>query len=502
MNDQVITLDKNDDLSKLHSKIEWSDGRRVIVIVPRGSKALTAEHEFKLLRRWADQADVQVALISTAYGVNELAQSAGLVVFSSAARAAKAEWRWQRGPGETALRRATPLDESAAPPLTPLLDRLGLAGWKLLLTVAMFGLAAVLLVAFASLLIPSATVTLQPASILISDTSEIILDPTVTTIDQINAIVPALNDRVAISGTVTVNTTKTATAPADRATGSVTFTNFQGTEATIPLGTIVATTSGVTERYSTTITATLPAGFNGRVTVPVRALKPGPEGNVRPLQVNFIEGQLSAVARVVNLSAIGGGTIKDVKIVSLDDRTTARERLNAELKQRALGALQAASDENGYIVPASVQVIVLGETFDQLVDDPSDTLSLKIDAVASGIKVDYNDLETFAQRRLVIKLPSGYEMLPGTLRVEADPNARAEANSVILKLRSALLATPQIDTGKVLDGLDDAPLSKAIEQISARVKLAKPPQIKISPSWWTRLPFFRFRTTLLIQPAK
>src|SRR5207253_969386 len=102
-----------------------------------------------------------------------------------------------------------------------ILDRLGLAGWKLFLTVALFGVAVVVLVATASILVPSATVTIVPDSMVISDASEVILDPTVTTIDQINAIVPAQNQRIEISGTVTINTTRKATAPADNAQGVV-----------------------------------------------------------------------------------------------------------------------------------------------------------------------------------------------------------------------------------------------------------------------------------------
>ncbi|HZQ10359.1 MAG TPA: baseplate J/gp47 family protein [Anaerolineae bacterium] len=502
MNDQVITLDKNDDILQVHSKIEWSDGRRVILVVPRGCKALDAEHELKLLRRWADEYDVQVALVSNDYYVKEYAATAGLPVFSSVPRASSAEWRWQREPGEPAVQRSTPLDEDAPRPRKPLLDRLGLVGWRLLVTVFLFAVAVAVLGGLASILVPSATITIHPAALVISDTSEVILDPTVTTIDHINAIVPAVNLRKEMSGTVTVNTTKTATAPADHASGVVTFNNLQGTEATIPLGTIVATTSGNTQRYSTTITATLPAGFNAHVNVPVRALKPGPEGNANALQINFIEGPLSAVARVVNLSAVGGGTIKDVNIVSFDDRQAAREKMSGELKRKALGVLQSGAEDNVYIVPASVQVIVLGETFDHLVDDPSDTLTLKTDAVASGIYADFHDLETFAQRRLLSKMPQGYTMLPGTLRVDADPNARAEANSVILKVRSALLATPVIDQNRLLDGLNDMPVADAARKLAARVKLAEPPEIKITPSWWSRMPFFRFRTTLFVVPQK
>ena len=97
MNDQVITLDKNDTILQVHSKIEWSDGRRIVLIVPRGAKALDAEHELKLLRRWADEYDVQVALVSTAYTVNELGRITGLPVFSSVEKAQDARWNWQRG---------------------------------------------------------------------------------------------------------------------------------------------------------------------------------------------------------------------------------------------------------------------------------------------------------------------------------------------------------------------------------------------------------------------
>jgi hypothetical protein len=502
MNDQVITLDKNDDILKVHSKIEWSDGRRVILIVPRGCQALDAEHEMKLLRRWADEADVQVALVSTSYTVNELAPTAGIPIFSSKEKAIATQWRWQHDVGEPVVRRATPLDDDAPKPRKPFLDRLGLAGGKLILTLVIFGFAAVLLLAIASLLVPSASITIYPESIVISDASEVILDPTVTTIDHINAIVPAGNYREEISGTVTVNTSRTATAPADHATGIVTFNNLQGTEATIPIGTVVATTSGATSRYSTTITATLPAGFNARVNVPVRALKAGPEGNVSPLQINLIEGPLSANARVVNLNGVGGGTIKDVNIVSFDDRRAARERMSADLKRQAVDVLKNAAEDNVYVVPASIEVIILGETFDHPVDDPSDTLTLKTDAVASGINADYNDLETFAQRRLLTKIPQGYAMLPGTLRIEADPNARMEANSVILKVRSALLATPVIDRSKILEGLNDTPIKQAIQAIASRVKLAAPPIIEITPSWWARMPFFGFRTTLFVEIQK
>lgn len=498
--DQVIRLDKNDDILKVHSRIEWSDGRRVIVVVPRGCKALDAEHEMRLLRRWAEQADVQVALVSSDYRVNELAPIVGLPVFTSAQKAQSTDWKWQSNFVGATRRLLVPPNEEEQGPRRPLLDRLGLVGFQLIITLVVFAIAAALLIFAASLFIPSASITIVPENVVISDTSEVILDPSVTTIDQLNAVVPASDYRREISGTLTANTTRSATAPADYAGGQVVFTNLQGTEAVIPLGTVVATTSGVTQRYSTTITATLPSGFNARTTVPVSALRPGPSGNVQALQVNFIEGPLAAVARVVNVGPMSGGTIRNIHIVSPEDRTTLRERLNADLRRQAINALKSAAEANVYVVPSSVEVIVLGETFDHLVDDPSDTLTLKIDAVARGLVAKYSDFEKFAEKRLLSKLPEGYSVLPGTLRVEADPNARTEGSSAIIKVRSVLLGTPALGDGELLVGLYGKPVDEAAAEIAKRVDLAEPVSIRVTPGWWQWLPTFDFRTSVFVKP--
>src|SRR5262245_33554003 len=92
--DQVIRLEKNDDILQVQSKIEWSDGRRVIVVVPRGSRAFDAEHEMRLLRRYAEHADAQVALVSTDYTVRELAATVGVPIFSSVDKASRSSWKW------------------------------------------------------------------------------------------------------------------------------------------------------------------------------------------------------------------------------------------------------------------------------------------------------------------------------------------------------------------------------------------------------------------------
>src|SRR5512140_3251916 len=124
--DQIINLDRNDDILKIHSQVEWSGGRRVILVVPRGARALDSEHKVRLVHRWADDADVPVACVGDDINLRERAAAAGIPTFSSVGRAQRATWRWVRDAG-TVIRRTTALDEGEPEPKKPILDRLGLA---------------------------------------------------------------------------------------------------------------------------------------------------------------------------------------------------------------------------------------------------------------------------------------------------------------------------------------------------------------------------------------
>lgn len=495
--DQVIKLSRDDDILLIHSVVEWSGGRRVILVVPRRAKSLKSDFELTLVRRWADESNVLIGLVTNDQGLCEMADVAGLPHFPTIAKAQEANWKAPRN-GKQPIIRETALEERDPSPERPLIARLGLTGIPLLLTILIFFGAALIVAVAAILFIPSARITIVPAPLTVSDRREVILDPTVTTIDQINGILPLTDFRREISGTASISTTRQNTAPADPATGSVVFTNLTGTPAVIPAGTIVETSSGLTVRYSTVITSDLPSGYNARVTVPIQAMDPGPTGNVKPLQINVIEGPLSTVVRVVNTAATTGGSIKKVHVVSFDDKTILRERLGEELRAAAITKLRQEAGPDYLIPTASVQVSVLSESFDHLVDDPAESLSLHLEAVAIGAAVDPGDLQAFAQRILGDKVPKDYTVLPGTLRVEPDANARVEANSVILGLNSSEQATPNIDRGKILEGINGKSIREAQKQIASRVRLSGPPSVLVTPNWWPVMPSFDFRIAFFV----
>lgn len=495
--DQIVKLERDDDILQVQSQISWSGCERVILVVPRGSLAFSSQFGLDLARRWSEESNVQLALVTTDFGVRERAAASRLPFFSTVERAVNSDWKRTRN--GNVLVHPTALDDGV-PPGPPLLRRLGLSGWQLVLTVVLFAIAAAILSFTAILLVPTARVTIVPAPLTVSDSRELILDSTVTTIDQINGIIPATSYRREISGTASISTTKQNTAPADRATGEVVFTNLTGTPADILPGTIVETSSGVTVRFSTAVTSELPSGYNARVTVPIVAVDPGPTGNIKPLQINVIEGPLSAIARVINTKATAGGSIKQVHVVSLDDKTALRSRLMQELHTAAIATLQDDAGSDYFIPSASVQVAVLGESFDHLVDDAADSLTLHIEAVAMGTAVDPADLQAFAERVLADKLPKGYSVMAGTLHVEPDTNARVEASSVILSLNSSEQATPRVDSGQIMKGVSGKSVAEAERLIASRLPLSGKPRIVVNPTWWKFMPLLDFRTSFFVEP--
>ncbi|MEZ4769106.1 MAG: hypothetical protein R2844_11870 [Caldilineales bacterium] len=119
----------------------------------------------------------------------------------------------------------------------------------------------------------------------------------------------------------------------------------------MPPGTMVAMSTGSNVSFETQAPASLPGGRGAQVTVPIRAVEPGPAGNVR-FSINTVEGPLAVSLNVINPSATGGGTVKDVAVVEQADKDKLRAELEQQAKQKAYlagratqrGRVRAAGD--------------------------------------------------------------------------------------------------------------------------------------------------------------
>lgn len=508
--DQILTLGPGDDIYHLRSLIQWDQTRRVIIQVPRSCEAIKTRFAFQLLRRWADDARIQIAIAPDEReyrGLDpelvELAGEAEIPVFGSLERAQKSSWPWAGPEHDLVDQELHSLSDDA--PAWTVRRALGLSWGQLAVTFSLSLASLFVLGAAAFWLVPSATVHVTPTAQPIYNTSNITLDPTATGTDVENATIIARVITTDISGTATIATSRTQDAPATRSVGQAVFTNLAGVETLIPRGTIVETSAGVTVRFSTTSTSTLPSGYGSRVTVPIQAIDLGPIGNVRALQINLIEGPVAGAARVINPSPTGGGLVKPVRVVTRDDKSRLSTQLEAQMQGLGLSRLsseaQRAGDEAGvdfYLVPDSVKVQITDQTFDHLVDDPADVLALKMEAQARGVVVSRKRLSDFAASVLKSEVTLGYTMLPASVQYDIDPTSKIEKGFYLLKLKSVAFQVPKLDSHNIVKGISGLSLDEAKDFIKKEANLAKPPDIQIYPFGWRKMPLLTFRIAVFV----
>ncbi len=503
---QIIQLQPEDDIASIRARLEAVDLSYVVLVVPRDCPALETGRGLQLLRRAAEDTGVEVGLVVQEGKIRERAVEFGFPVFTSIDAARHGGWRMQplaksqtlapeqltRGSGAW-LPFFFSRDGNAA---ALSLDRI--REWRL--AIAVIIAVAFLLFGAAILLVPVANVRIVPASIALTLSTDAIIDPTITQVNAETRSVPARRITREISGTAQLKTVTTKGVPDARSTGTVIFTNLRTEETTIPPGTVVKTSAGVPIRFTTTTTATLPAGINSRVEVPVQALDPGPSGNVRELAINRIEGSLNLEANVINLRPTVSGNVKPVRVVTEEDKRKLEAQLLRQLQQQSASILQQAIKPQEFIPPDSVVLDVNDKTFDHSVDDPADVLNLRMTADAYGLAVDPDDLDSLVGALLQKQMQPGYQLLPNGVQSDVLLGGKYQGVALRVPIRGIGNATPRIDVNKVSSVLQGKTADEAAALLSNAVKLAQPPEINISPMGWNRMPWFGFRIAVFVEP--
>jgi hypothetical protein len=496
---QIIQLTPEDDITSIRAKIESAEFSRVVLVVPRGCAALANDRGLQLLRRAAEDAGLQLGLVTHDYQVHDRAGAFGFPVFNSIAQAQHSQWRME--PLSPDVVQGTPRGSAVpgthqASASTDLFRQ----WWGV---VAVGIVACFVLCALATVFVPTATVRLVPSALALSVSGEILADPSITQVNSETRSVPARRITEEISGTLSLKTTTDKSIPNAPSTGTVIFSNMRGEDTLVPQGTIVMTSAGVPIRFTTVTTATIPAGVSQRVEVPIQAVEPGPTGNVKELAINSIEGPLAISAKVINLKPTASGTLKPVKVVTADDKKKLEAQLLQLMRQQGYDLLRKSLKTNEFMPAEAVLLDVGDEMYDHSVDDPSDTLNLRIVGTAFGLAIDYDDVDVLTRALLEKQLQKGYQLLPSEVQADTLPGGKYQGIALRLPVRGVGYATPQIDTNKVAAALQGKTMQEAEAYLSSAINLGKPPEISISPIGWNRFPWLGFRIAVFVdQPAQ
>jgi hypothetical protein len=494
---QVIQLQPDDDIVAIRARIENAELAHLILVVPRHCAFLEGASGFPLLRRAADDLGAQIALVLHDETLRERAEEYGLPVFRSIAQAQFARWKMRPPKPSTSI-----LTPSAPPPPPPesvsesfIARVMREWRWQLL---SLASVALILCLA-APLVVPAAQVYLVPAPMMLTTTTDIIIDSSTPFVSSAARSVPARRLLRETSGTASLRTTTTKTMPDARATGTVVFTNLRTEETIVPQGTVVATSTGVPIRFTTTMTVTLPAEIGARAEAPIQAIDPGPAGNVREFTINVVEGSLALAVRVINTKPTTSGTVRPVRVATEADRKKLEEQLLAQLRQNALAVLTPALKPGEFIPPDSIQVYATNKLFDRAVDEPADVLNLMMSADVFGLAVDRDDLNLLMSTLLQRQLPAGYQLLANSVHVEMLAGGKYQGIQLRQPVRAIGYAAPQLDAGKVAAALQGKTVSEAQTYLNSQVQLAQPPVIRVTPPGWPRLPFLAFRIAVFIE---
>jgi hypothetical protein len=296
-----------------------------------------------------------------------------------------------------------------------------------------------------------------------------------------------------VEGTDQVPVTGAGQSGQAKAVGRITFTNRSREEITISAGTVISTPEGV--QFVTEGVAQLAPAVGAWGKTDIRAVEAGPRGNVPRGRISLIGGPLAQKVAVFNEEATASGAPGDMGSVTEGDRKRLRDQLYDRLSKEALAKLSAAVQDGETMLPQVVKVDVLDESYDRRVGEQARALNLRMEVRVSGTAFEQADVDNLAQRAWQPKTPTGFAIVPDSVRFLPPEVVRAEGEEIVLRVHVDGVAAAQISEERALAAVRWRPVPAAMAELERTFILAEPPRVTIDPGWAKRA----FRVSVAIR---
>jgi hypothetical protein len=503
---QVIYLEVDDDMPAVRDLLEGAQARKVLLVVPKGCRTFQNSINLRMLRRYAANLALDVALVTRDSRSRRLAKEEGVPTLSSLRQGRRGRWRL-RPPHRSEAQKAA---EARVRGLRYGRGDVGYGDVAIvwagrMLGVLLFLLFFALLLGLAALLVPQAQVTIVPYREVVNVDLELRADPEAEKADLASLTIPARIVQAEVEQTGEIPTVNKKDAPDTPATGTVTFINQAATPLEILPGVILRTTTGTTIRFKTVTTATLAASIGATAQAQVESLEPGPAGNVPAATINEIEtAALRGKVRVTNEQATQGGGVKQVGVVTRADMDRLKAQMLQQLQQQAYVELQGQLNEYEFLPADSMTIEIMSEVYDQFLDAEADVLKLTMRIFASGTAVDEANAKNLAYQALKDKIPATYALQSEEITFGLDNQVRMDGRSVVVGATASAPLVVEVDRGAVRNtvaGLTESEAQQALDQAFA---LDAPPVVDVEPEWikrweWLdRVPLLPFRIQVVV----
>ncbi|MFH1184561.1 MAG: baseplate J/gp47 family protein [Chloroflexota bacterium] len=500
MKTQIITLAPHDDLISVRDRMSWAKSPRILVVWPGHEQVPLGPLDLRILQQHATELGAQIGVVTGNGGIRRDAESFGIPVFRSTAEAQRKPWpgrragdwrRFRQNGGRAAALRA--MKEESRP---------GGARWSSVpaVRIGLFVMAVLAVFSIASVFVPRATIVLRPIAMEQSATMAVELSRAGTS-SVLAGSVPAHISTVDTGGSQTIPVQSRSEIPQERAAGTARFQNLTQSPVVIPAGVVVYAVTPASVRFNTLLQARLDGRLNAFVDVPIQALEAGGIGNVPANAIQGIEGGLGASTTVTNPDPTAGGLDAVETVPSQEDRDHLRARLLDELETKAEANLAALVTEDDVILPGTMTLASIDEeTFDPSPGQPGSVLSLAMRVTYGVTYVSGADLRRLADARLDASMPPEYSPRTDTVDVtliSAPTAGENGASPLNLEIRRTIMR--DIDVNAVNQLVRGAPQKEALGRLESVLPLSAPPEVRLTPPWWPRLPLIPFRIAVIIQ---
>lgn len=485
---QIVQLEPHDDLVSARDRLRAVKADRVLLVWPRHGRILQRRLDLALLRREAEAKGLVLGLLTHDPRVRDNAVHEHLPVFDHLKRLP--EERWQRAVERQAadqrrLERPDPAERH------PDLESRKLAAGRVPIprTTRWIALATVALpfVALAVGLLPSAEVVIDTRAETRSATLSLML--AASTDPSSPASLPGQNVRATLSASAQAPTTGSQGVPAEPARGTLQFTNLTDEAIDLPAGTSARPSSQPDLYFVTLEPATLPARAGAQVIVPAAPAIAGTGGNLDAERIDAVDGPLGLDVTVTNPEPFEGGTDSRRSAVRQQDLDDLRQLVLDDLQAQATDRLRSNLSTDQRLALATVHIDqVLSESFDAEAGDLAPDVSLHMEAEATGMTYRSVDLERAADQTALNGLRRGWEVVPGSVRLDGVHSRTQPDGSTLVQARVTWRSAQAVDPAAVRDQIVGLPIDVARRKIQA-MPGATLVSLQIWPTWFPRVPW-------------
>jgi hypothetical protein len=245
----------------------------------------------------------------------------------------------------------------------------------------------------------------------------------------------------------------------------------------------------------TTEEVSVPAGRSAEAVAEIRAIEPGLLGNLPAGAIDSVEGPLGLLVSVSNSEATRGGTDELRSAVSPDDRIHLIDELSGQLFAEALLDLEDTLPSDVHLVEGSLRHSdTVEQSFDRQVGEAAESISLTLALEIQGLTYHPENIDPAVKTALGDTLDVDELPVPGSLNFQiiSGPEMVSE-ETASLRIRAWQMVHKIVDLSRIRELIRGHTPTYTSDLLAKLINLESVPKIKLTPSWFPRLPWLGMR---------